>query len=210
MTAQNFTQNSSSALAPGFDTPVVDSQSCFRAIMNAMARPGQTQRFTRAPLDVPAPLTPLAAAIALTLFDYDTPIWLDPDLMESSDALGYLRFHTGAPVTSDAAKATFALLTSPRHLPDLSTFAQGSAEYPDTSTTLILAGQNFSAGPSVSLTGPGIRSAQGFRTDPVSGGFWQQMQFNNTSFPCGVDVVFASDDEIAALPRSTKITIAES
>lgn len=209
---QNETRTSSgtqSALAPGFDMPVLDAQSCFRTIMNAMARPGIAQVFERAPLDVPAPLTPLGAAIALTLFDYDTPIWLDETLAQNPDVLAYLRFHTGAPIVDDRQKAAFALCADVVQLPDLAGFAQGSAEYPDTSTTVILLGQSFGSGTSLELTGPGIKKTQTFSTNPVPSNLWVQMQDNARRFPCGVDLLFASDTEIAGLPRSTKIKIVE-
>ena len=63
-------------LPAGFADKVLSAQSTFRSVMDAMARPGSVQR--RSPrVGTPGPLMRGTAAIALTLFDHDTPIWLD-------------------------------------------------------------------------------------------------------------------------------------
>src|SRR4029077_621203 len=121
-------------LGSGFADKVRSAQSTFRAVMDAMARPGTVQRIT-AWLDAPKPLTSPAAAIALTLFDHDTTIWLDEPLSAASHVARWLRFHTSAPITAERRYATYALIGDPLALPDLETFALGSEEYPDRSTT---------------------------------------------------------------------------
>ena len=63
-------------LPAGFADKVLSAQSTFRSVMEAMARPGTVQQI-RAVAGAPAPLMRGTAAIALTLFDHDTPIWLD-------------------------------------------------------------------------------------------------------------------------------------
>ena len=54
------------------------------------------------------------AAIALTLFDHDTPLWLDPIMSETSDVAKWLKFHTGAPVIADPSVCSFALIGDAR------------------------------------------------------------------------------------------------
>ncbi|WP_428522059.1 phosphonate C-P lyase system protein PhnH [Roseibium sp.] len=197
------------ALAAGFADPVHDAQGCFRTIMNAMARPGTLQVLGQTHLTPPAPLTPAAAAIALTLFDYDTPVWLDKQLAQSESVKAFLRFHTGAPIVSEPVEAAFALIADPANMLPLASFNQGSAEYPDTSTTLILTGQNLNNTDGVVLEGPGIKDTQTFETGPVPQVFWDQVISNNAQFPRGVDLIFAGKDTIAALPRSTSVTLKE-
>lgn len=200
-------------LSAGFRDPVHDAQSCFRAIMNAMARPGTIQPVRTKALTPPAPLTPVAAALALTLFDFDTPVWLDRPLMKSDAVKAFLRFHTGAPIVSETVDAAFALISDPVSMIPLATFNQGSAEYPDRSTTVILTGQRLGTAqaepPAVNLTGPGIRDTQAFSSRPVPPVFWDQVASNSRQFPRGVDLLFAGADEIAAIPRSTRITLTE-
>ncbi len=60
-------------LAPAFAEPGLESQSAFRAVMTAMSRPGLVQEL-RHDLSPPAPLSAGAATVALTLFDYETPV----------------------------------------------------------------------------------------------------------------------------------------
>ena len=76
----------------GFDNPPLASQSVFRAIMDAMARPG-TLRPVTARVVPPVPLSATAGAVVLTLCDHDTPLWLDPALEVSADVRGWLGFH---------------------------------------------------------------------------------------------------------------------
>src|SRR5947207_2409635 len=130
-------------LGAGFADKVRSAQSTFRAVMDAMARPGTVHRI-EAWLGSPAPLTSAAAAIALTLFDHDTTIWLDEPLAASHIAR-WLRFHTSAPIAGEARYCTYALIGDPLAMPDLETFAQGTDEYPDRSTTLILQLQSLSS-----------------------------------------------------------------
>ena len=63
-------------LPAGFADKVLSAQSTFRSVMEAMARPGSVHRVTAA-VGTPPPMMRGAAAIALTLFDHDTPVWLD-------------------------------------------------------------------------------------------------------------------------------------
>jgi len=63
-------------LAPAFADPVDNAQSVFRAVMDAIARPGTAQRLAPA-LAPPAPLSRGAGAIALAIFIVDTATPLD-------------------------------------------------------------------------------------------------------------------------------------
>ncbi|MTI43458.1 alpha-D-ribose 1-methylphosphonate 5-triphosphate synthase subunit PhnH [Roseibium hamelinense] len=197
---------SNAVLAAGFSDPVHDAQRCFRALMNAMAQPGKRQTYDASQLKPPVPLTPMGAALALTLFDYDTAIWLDPGLARSLDVLAFLRFHTSAPIVSTPVEASFAIVSDPAQMSALSNFNQGSADYPDRSTTVILLNQTFSTDEHVELSGPGLKEPESFSSTPVPNGFWRQVQANNAQYPRGVDLVFAGTDKIAALPRSTRIS----
>ena len=84
-------------LPAGFADKVLSAQSTFRAVMEAMARPGSVQRVT-ASVGTPPPMMRGVAAIALTLFDHDTSIWLDEKMSETVDVARWLKFHSGAPM----------------------------------------------------------------------------------------------------------------
>ena len=124
-------------LPAGFADKVLSTQSTFRSVMDAMAHPGSVQRIVSA-AGTPSAMGRAAAAIALTLFDHDTPVWLDAAMSATPEVAMWLKFHTGAPLVTDSSIAGFALVGDPQRLPALDRFAFGSNEYPDRSTTLIL------------------------------------------------------------------------
>ena len=59
---------------PGFEDPVRDAQVTFRAVLDAMARPGRLHHAGQN-LTAPAPLDRATAAVLLTLIDNETPLW---------------------------------------------------------------------------------------------------------------------------------------
>jgi len=144
-------------LPAGFADRVLGAQSTFRFVMEAMARPGSVQRIT-ADVGAPWPVMRGTAAIALTLFDHDTPIWLDHRMAEAASVARWLRFHTSVPVITDASVSQFALIGDGDALPGLDCFCLGSNEYPDRSTTLILQVESLTKGPAYVLQGPGIEA----------------------------------------------------
>ena len=61
------------ALQPGFADKVLSAQATFRTVMEAMARPGQVMQVEDG-VGRPPSMMAGVAAIALTLFDQETPI----------------------------------------------------------------------------------------------------------------------------------------
>ena len=90
-------------LRPGFADPVLDSQACFRAVLDALSHPGRIA--TLAALDSPPPLDPATAAVVLTLVDAESPLWLDDAAGAARDWIG---FHCGAALVPQA-RAAFGL-----------------------------------------------------------------------------------------------------
>ena len=191
-------------LPAGFADKVLSAQSVFRSVMDAMARPGSIQRIAST-AGTPAAVMRGTAAIALTLFDHDTPVWLDGRMSATADVAKWLKFHTSAPVVTDPSIASFALVGDPENLPALDRFAFGSNEYPDRSTTLILQVESLTDGPVVELRGPGIDGAAGLRASLQPRDLFERLAINTTLFPRGVDVVLVHDDSIVAIPRTTRL-----
>lgn len=189
-------------LLSGFTDQARDSAQAFRVMLDAMAQPGRILPLS-AGLEAPAPLLPSAAAICLTLCDYDTPLWVDETLRDAA-VLDYLRFHTGARIENDMTQASFLLCTPASAAEALSLASPGNAEYPDASATSIVQLQSFE-GDLLALTGPGIKDARAFATCGLDAHFWALMEENHQLFPLGRDVFFTAPQEIAAVPRSTHI-----
>ena len=191
-------------LPAGFADKVLSAQSTFRCVMNAMARPGSVQRIVSAAGTPPAMMRG-TAAIALTLFDHDTPVWLDARMQATADVANWLKFHTSAPVVADSSIASFALVADPENLPALDRFAFGSNEYPDRSTTLVLQVESLTDGPVVELRGPGIDGMAALRASIQPRDLFERLAINATLFPRGIDVVLVHDDSIVAIPRTTRL-----
>jgi alpha-D-ribose 1-methylphosphonate 5-triphosphate synthase subunit PhnH len=190
-------------LPAGFADKVLAAQSTFRSVMNAMARPGSVQRVT-ASVGAPSRLMCGTAAIALTLFDHDTPIWLDPPLSETSDVTKWLKFHSGAPVVADPSISSFALISDASALPALDCFSFGTNEYPDRSTTLILQVNSLTQGAEYKLRGPGIDGSAVLRATIAPEDLFERLDINAALFPRGIDVVLVAGDKIVAVPRTTR------
>jgi alpha-D-ribose 1-methylphosphonate 5-triphosphate synthase subunit PhnH len=183
--------------------PVFAAQATFRAVLDAMARPG-----TIHPIDVagaPSPLSPTAAAVALTLCDHDTPVWLDAALRASVPVIEWLRFHCNAPIVDRPRDAAFAFLSAARELPPFSDFNIGTPDYPDRSTTIAIQVASLRTGARLTLTGPGIPERRSFHVDPLPHDFSDQFAANRARFPCGVDLLLVADGEVAALPRTARL-----
>jgi len=191
-------------LPAGFADKVLSAQSTFRSVMSAMARPGSVQPIAVS-VGAPDGMMRGTAAIALTLFDHDTPIWLDGAMSATSDIARWLKFHTGAPVVNDASIAGFALIGDAKNLPALDRFAFGSNEYPDRSTTLILQVESLSQGPAYQLRGPGIDGVSTLRATIEPRDLFARLAINATLFPRGIDVVLVDDASIVAIPRTTRL-----
>ena len=192
-------------IAPGFADPTVDSQAAFRRVMDAVARPGAIQDLSGAP-EAPAGLDRAAGAVALTLFDFETPVWLDPAL-RGGPVEDWIRFHCGCPLTVAPGEAAFAIVTDTAACPPLAEFNPGDAKYPDRSTTLVIQVAALVGGRGVCLSGPGIKDRAAIAPTGLPTDFWPQVQANNARFQFGVDLLFAAGGLLTALPRSTCVTI---
>jgi len=180
---------------------VLAAQSTFRKVMDATARPGSIQTVASGTA-APAPLAAAAAAIALTLCDHDTPVWLDAAF--AGDAVTqWLRFNTGCPIVTDQAQSAFVLAGDLAALPQLESFALGTPDYPDRSTTLILQLASLTGGEALTLSGPGIRDTASLAPQGLPKNFVEQLAANRALFPLGVDVLLVAGNDIAALPRTT-------
>lgn len=192
----------------GFADPVFNAQIVFRAVMDAMARPGSVQplpAFARPP----APLSATAGAIALALCDNDTPLWLDPALQTSAAIRSWLGFHSGAPLANTPADAHFAFVATPAEMMALDGFSQGTQDYPDRSTTLILQVGDLASGAPLLLEGPGIETSVTIAPARMPRHFVEQWKQNIKRFPRGIDIILATPDSIACLPRTTRIKTME-
>ncbi|MDP3862360.1 MAG: phosphonate C-P lyase system protein PhnH [Phaeovulum sp.] len=178
----------------GFSDAPVQSARAFRALLEAMARPGSIHALAGA--TPPAPVSPAAGVVLLTLVDATTPLHL-AGATDCSAVRDWVTFHTGAPLVS-AQAASFSLGRW-EALQPINLFAQGRPDYPDRSATLIVEVDRL-APEGARLRGPGIAHECRLTLPEVA-----PFVANRARFPLGFDAIFTCGAEVAALPRSTRV-----
>jgi alpha-D-ribose 1-methylphosphonate 5-triphosphate synthase subunit PhnH len=186
-----------SALDGGFTDAAVQSSQAFRAALEAMARPGSLHAITGAL--PPAPMSPAAGALLLTLCDSTTPLHL-AGAHDCSAVRDWVIFHCGAPLV-DAQQAQFAL-GAWADLQPVSRFAVGLPDYPDRSATLIVETELLAA-QGAQMRGPGIQTTAQLSLPEIAA-----FQANRALFPLGFDCFFTCGSTLTALPRSTQVEAA--
>lgn len=192
--------NGTPTLAPGLLDDVHDSQQAFRAVLDALARPGQVRAIGSA-----LPGVVLGGAMArllLSLSDDETPVWWQG---EDAGLQHWLRFHTGAGVAERPEAASFAVLTDIGQGLALADFAAGTAAAPEFSSTLLIELPSLDGGPALEWRGPGIAQVQHVGLQGLPADFWAQWQANHAAFPQGVDIVFTCGENALGLPRTTRV-----
>ncbi|SIO07990.1 phosphonate C-P lyase system protein PhnH [Vannielia litorea] len=183
----------SQVLEGGFTDAPVEAAHAFRAVLEAMARPGRIEAVTGA--QAPG-LSVAASVVALTLVDGTTPVFLAEDV-DSPGLRQWLAFHTGAPVVARGA-AMFAF-GGWAALGPLGAYAPGTPEYPDRSATLVVEVARLDT-LGARLTGPGIAHEAHLSLPEVDA-----FRVNRAQFPLGLDFIFCAGDRLAGLPRSTRV-----
>ncbi|MGV6872853.1 phosphonate C-P lyase system protein PhnH [Pseudochelatococcus sp. B33] len=193
----------------GLADVATSAQAVFRVMVDVLSRPG-TIRPLPVSLVTSAPLTPELAAVAVTMVDQEAPLWLDPPLARSEAALRFLRFHSGARLVGQPSQAAFALVSDALSMPELQAFAQGTADYPDRSTTVVVAVDRLAeaqpgARGALELEGPGILGRAALSVGPLPLNIRTQFAENRARYPRGVDCFFVSRGHVAAIPRSATV-----
>ncbi|MBM3093939.1 phosphonate C-P lyase system protein PhnH [Ensifer canadensis] len=190
--------------AGAFADPVFSAQSVFKSLMDGFARPGQIIRLEASSIP-PAPMGAAAGAVALTLCDHDTAVWLTPALGKSA-VPQWIAFHTGAPVTDTKTDARFAFVEKGAPVPGFDQFSLGTQEYPDRSTTLVIEIEALTGGEPLTAHGPGIKDDITIAVRGLPEVFLDFWSANRAIFPRGIDLVLTSGDSVLCLPRTSRLS----
>lgn len=190
-------------IGAGFADPVFQSQGAFRALLAALSEPGLAGDIGVS-VEPPTGLEPATAVALLTLADYETPIWL-PATLRDGPAGAWLRFHCGAALVDDPARAAFAVIDGAITEPLLSAFNAGDDQFPDRSTTVLVQCAGFEGGEALALEGPGIPGRRSIAPIGLRAGFWREVADNAALYPLGVDLLLVHGAQALGLPRSTEV-----
>ncbi|MBK1783018.1 phosphonate C-P lyase system protein PhnH [Prauserella cavernicola] len=174
-----------------------DAQHAFRAVLDALARPGRITRLPQGPLGtVPAALVPVLALADLGTGVHvlaDDPLW--------ADITGVATNAPSAPL--DEARLVAAL--RPITGTELASLCRGSAPAPENAALAALAVPRLTGGEQLHLTGPGIRDRTVLAPAGLPAGFVTAR--GHGDFPAGIDLLLvAPDGSLAGLPRTTRLT----
>jgi alpha-D-ribose 1-methylphosphonate 5-triphosphate synthase subunit PhnH len=198
-------------LVPGFNDTVHDAQRVFRALLDALSRPGSIVAIdaalpnNHAMRDALAARVPLAAfASLLALTDYSTPVFIEREDGVLGDAL---RFHASATLTRDRRAAAFAYIDDARDMPSLNAFSHGDPESPEDSATLFIRVPSLTEGEPLAWRGPGIAASRTVGIAGLSREFWRERAALTALFPCGIDCYFVAGGSLVGLPRTTHVEV---
>jgi alpha-D-ribose 1-methylphosphonate 5-triphosphate synthase subunit PhnH len=188
------------SMGAGFADPVQHSQAIFRCVLEAMARPGISREIPVMPY-APAPFNAASTAVALTLLDDSTPVWLDA-AANSASVREFLAFHCGCPIVERPNEAVFAMVAGP--IPSLDRFDNGSDEFPENATTVIVQVAALEPGNDICFAGPGIQDVA-FMADPgMADSFWREWSAMGALYPRGVDLILTARHRLACMPRTVR------
>ncbi|WP_254761721.1 phosphonate C-P lyase system protein PhnH [Natrinema marinum] len=177
--------------ALGID-PVHDTRRTFDGLLEAMSRPGT----------VHAVPTPADYAVVATLVDHEVTLATDDEMLR--DALADQGRFEGAP--REEADIVHAREYTGWDVRDCE---RGSLTEPSDGATVVYrvdALEDTDDGPTLSLSGPGVDG-----TAPLSVALPEAelsaLAAAQSDYPRGVDAVFATEDRVAALPRSVTMEV---
>ncbi|MER5790196.1 phosphonate C-P lyase system protein PhnH [Streptomyces sp. NPDC001980] len=183
------------------------AQGVFRAVLDALARPGTTTRLPVAPTGpVPAALLPL-----LALADLGTGFCvLEQDGTGGTGGTGrwseVVAVATNAPAVP-LAEARLVAAVRPVAPDEIRRLRRGSAEAPEDGALLFLPVSALDGGPRKwRLSGPGVPGDLVVAPDGLPDGFVEARAEAVAGFPAGIDLLLtAPDGRLLGLPRSTAV-----
>ncbi|MFF3464642.1 phosphonate C-P lyase system protein PhnH [Streptomyces sp. NPDC001984] len=180
------------------------AQGVFRAVLDALARPGTV---TRLPADVNGAVPPALLPV-LALADLGTGVCVleEADSRRWSDVVSVA---TNAPAVP-LEKARLAAAVRPVAPEEILRLARGAADAPEDGAVLCLPVTALEGGPFAwRLSGPGVPGERDVAPQGVPDGFVEARAEAVGGFPAGADLLLvAPDGRVMGLPRSTTVTVA--
>ncbi len=190
--------------------PIRDSQAIFRVVLDACAWPGSVRQLPARATGAPG--NPWAAGLLITLLDHEVSL----ALAAIPDAQAFARFvQQRTNVTlAEPDVADFVVAPAAGLDPELLTrLKRGSLAYPDDGATLVLLvdrlDQTAGSALRMRLAGPGVPEGLELTAGGLSDEIIAARNATVAGYPCGIDLLLVDGSgRLAALPRSTQITLA--
>lgn len=177
-------------------TTIEQGHAAFRAVLQAMSRPGTI-------VALPEGEAEPAMQLLSCLLDNETALTVlgDPDL--EARLARHIGCRPGPLAETDCIVAAHGVTGS-----CLAGCRRGSLEYPHTGATVVyLVRRLGSPGMAIGLAGPGIKGRAVLAVDGLGSGEPAILAAINRDFPLGVDAILLDrEGRLACIPRSTTIT----
>jgi len=196
----------------GFDD-VFDSQAVFRALLDALSRPGKIcrlpERVYRSP---PRGFCPPALSILKTLCDHRVSFSLVSG-NRTAELSRYLEVNLATPV-EDVQKADYVIFDGTTFDEDFMRLKRGSSEFPESSATALLCVGRLAEGtveidtPSCRLccAGPGVQDRTFLTVTGLDPRYNETRARVNNVSPLGIDIFLVDPaGRVAGIPRSTSV-----
>jgi alpha-D-ribose 1-methylphosphonate 5-triphosphate synthase subunit PhnH len=170
-------------------------QTHFRMLLEAMSRPGSVQT-----LSITPQAGPTALAVLATLLDGAVSLADPHGLLSEQD---WAMLQTQQKPVSEAGY----LLCSGAIAPDFTPLL-GTLESPEQSATIIITVESLSRGDtSLRLTGAGINGTKECSLQGLHPEWLSSREDWVCSFPLGVDLILVDENEVMAIPRTSKLEV---
>lgn len=177
------------------------SQRTFRAMLDALARPGRTGRL-HPPSGVPAALV---VALALADVDVTTHVLTGADELDWAEVL---RAATGTRAV-ELEHADIVVALRPPTPDEIRSLRRGRPDAPELGARLSLAVESLGSGDVLlTMRGPGVPVVRELEVGGVDAPVLEAIAAVNRRFPAGIDTfLVAADGVIAGIPRSTDLEV---
>lgn len=202
---------------------VLDSQRVFRALLNALVRPGRVVSLPNAIPSVPPGVHPRLAQVAVTLLDQEVTFAVAAG---DETLANWVARRTGAERTG-AASAEFLLADGSRPVQELAVLPAGTLEFPERGATAVLAVACLSgvaadggklpaaggadqpprAGLALEVSGPGVAVTHRLWVWGLAAENLAVFAERNEAYPLGIDLFLVdAAGWVAGLPRTVRVT----
>lgn len=185
--------------ALGMD-PVHDTRDCFRALVDAMSRPGTVAA---------SPTEPATYAVLATLVDHEVTLFSPDDRIKTALA------NEGRLTEADREQADIVHAPDPAACP-VGELSRGTLKEPSDGATVVYRVDELHAdsempaadGTELALSGPGVEGRRRFGVEGFTLADARTLSESQASYPRGVDAILTTESEIVALPRSVELEVA--
>jgi alpha-D-ribose 1-methylphosphonate 5-triphosphate synthase subunit PhnH len=186
-----------------FTSAARESQAVFRAVLQALARPGRIYQLP-AVREFPRADARYGYAILAALADGEVSICLTG---ASEAECAFASLGTGARL-SRVGEADYALALEDDPTVPIS-LTRGELETPEDGATLVALVRRIGAdGLALSCAGPGVRSSTRLRVAGLSSETMAARNVACSAYPLGIDLILVDvDGRVAGIPRTTTVTV---